>query len=251
MAAADRRSSRATSGAWACGPATTSRSCCSRSAGPTYGLFQGARHDADPVRLRSRRDGAVLRAVARVPADRGLQLRFDPHQRGEGRVRPARLRPARRLLVVQGRHVRGRAAEPAGARARRELGRRAVRARRRRRRHRPRSSATRTTGCTSGRTPCCVEGVDPDGAAPMADGERCELVATSLFNRIAPLIRYRSDDIVRLTHDPCALRAHARAHVADRAQERRDRRRRAGRCCPSTCGPRSSRSTRARWACSR
>ena len=55
-----------------------------------------------------------------------------------------------------------------------------------------------------------VEGLDPDGAAPMADGERCELVATSLFNRTAPLIRYRSDDIVRLTHVPCVCgRTHA------------------------------------------
>ena len=35
-----------------------------------------------------------------------------------------------------------------------------------------------------------VEGVD-------ADGDRCELVATSLGNNVAPLIRFRSDDIVR------------------------------------------------------
>ena len=56
-----------------------------------------------------------------------------------------------------------------------------------------------------------VEGLEPDGAEPVADGERCELVATSLFNRTTPLIRYRSDDIVRLTHVPCACgRTHAR-----------------------------------------
>ncbi len=49
-----------------------------------------------------------------------------------------------------------------------------------------------------------VEGVD-------ADGDRCELVATSLENRIAPLVRYRSDDIVRLTTERCACgRTHAR-----------------------------------------
>jgi phenylacetate-CoA ligase len=48
-----------------------------------------------------------------------------------------------------------------------------------------------------------VEGVDPDG-------DRCELVATSLGNNIAPLIRFRSDDIVRLTHEPCAC---GRTHV--------------------------------------
>ena len=56
-----------------------------------------------------------------------------------------------------------------------------------------------------------VEGIDPDGTDAVADGERCELVATSLFNRTAPLIRYRSDDIVRLTRAACACgRTHAR-----------------------------------------
>jgi phenylacetate-CoA ligase len=49
-----------------------------------------------------------------------------------------------------------------------------------------------------------VEGVD-------SDGDRCELVATSLDNRVAPLLRYRSDDIVRLSTDACACgRSHAR-----------------------------------------
>jgi phenylacetate-CoA ligase len=48
-----------------------------------------------------------------------------------------------------------------------------------------------------------VEGIDPDG-------DRYELVATSLANNIAPLIRFRSDDIVRLTYDPCAC---GRTHV--------------------------------------
>jgi len=43
------------------------------------------------------------------------------------------------------------------------------------------------------------------------DGDRRELVATALVNRTAPLIRYRSDDIVRITRDPCACgRTHAR-----------------------------------------
>ena len=56
-----------------------------------------------------------------------------------------------------------------------------------------------------------VEGLDPDGTEAVADGERGELVATSLFNRTAPLVRYRSDDIVRLTRDPCVCgRTHAR-----------------------------------------
>jgi phenylacetate-CoA ligase len=54
-----------------------------------------------------------------------------------------------------------------------------------------------------------VEGVDPDGAD--GGGERVELVASTLFNRIAPLIRFRSDDIVRISTEPCACgRTHAR-----------------------------------------
>src|SRR4051812_9705654 len=56
-----------------------------------------------------------------------------------------------------------------------------------------------------------VECLDPDTSEPVADGERGELVATTLFNRVAPLVRYRSDDIVRITREPCACgRTHAR-----------------------------------------
>jgi phenylacetate-CoA ligase len=49
-----------------------------------------------------------------------------------------------------------------------------------------------------------VEGIDED-----ADG-RCELVATALDNRVSPLIRFRSDDIVRLSTDTCSC---GRTHV--------------------------------------
>jgi phenylacetate-CoA ligase len=56
-----------------------------------------------------------------------------------------------------------------------------------------------------------VECLDPDGRAAVADGERGELVATTLFNRVAPLVRYRSDDIVRITRKGCPCgRTHAR-----------------------------------------
>ncbi|MCU1426111.1 MAG: hypothetical protein JWL83_111, partial [Actinomycetia bacterium] len=56
-----------------------------------------------------------------------------------------------------------------------------------------------------------VECLDLDGAEPVADGERGELVATTLFNRVAPLVRYRSDDIVRISRATCACgRTHAR-----------------------------------------
>jgi phenylacetate-CoA ligase len=56
-----------------------------------------------------------------------------------------------------------------------------------------------------------AENLDPAGAAPVGDRERGELVATALVNGTTPLIRYRSDDIVRLTREPCACgRTHSR-----------------------------------------
>ena len=48
-----------------------------------------------------------------------------------------------------------------------------------------------------------VEVLDPDGVEPVGDRERGELVATALVNRTTPLIRFRSDDIVRMTRVPC------------------------------------------------
>jgi phenylacetate-CoA ligase len=49
-----------------------------------------------------------------------------------------------------------------------------------------------------------VEGLD-------IDGDSCELVATALSNRVAPLVRYRSGDLVRVTWDRCACgRTHGR-----------------------------------------
>jgi phenylacetate-CoA ligase len=56
-----------------------------------------------------------------------------------------------------------------------------------------------------------AENLDPSGTAPVADDERGELVAPTLVNGTTPLIRYRSDDIVRLTRTPCACgRTHSR-----------------------------------------
>ena len=56
-----------------------------------------------------------------------------------------------------------------------------------------------------------LEAVDPAGTAPVADGEVGELVATSLDNPITPMVRFRSDDIIRMTRQPCACgRTHAR-----------------------------------------
>jgi phenylacetate-CoA ligase len=56
-----------------------------------------------------------------------------------------------------------------------------------------------------------VESLDPDGAEPVGDGQRGELVASTLVDKIAPLIRYRSDDLVRITREVCGCgRTHAR-----------------------------------------
>src|SRR5437660_6642445 len=68
-----------------------------------------------------------------------------------------------------------------------------------------------------------IEGIDPeardhrDAAAVTDDDARCELVATALTNRVAPLVRYRSDDIVRITRTPCPCgRTHARIRTVGR-----------------------------------
>lgn len=51
----------------------------------------------------------------------------------------------------------------------------------------------------------------PDGSEPVPDGEVGELVVTDLDNAVAPLVRYRSGDLVRMTHTRCACgRSHAR-----------------------------------------
>jgi phenylacetate-CoA ligase len=66
-------------------------------------------------------------------------------------------------------------------------------------------------GCHFWEDTCYLESLDPDGAEPVGDGERGELVSTTLLDKIAPLVRYRSDDLVRITHEQCACgRTHGR-----------------------------------------
>ena len=66
-------------------------------------------------------------------------------------------------------------------------------------------------GCHFWEDTAYIEHLDPDGAAPVGDGERGELVSTTLIDKIAPLIRYRSDDLVRVTRERCACgRTHGR-----------------------------------------
>ncbi len=48
-----------------------------------------------------------------------------------------------------------------------------------------------------------VEVLDPDSGEPVAEGERGELVLTTLKKTARPMIRFRSGDIVSFTSEPC------------------------------------------------
>jgi len=62
-----------------------------------------------------------------------------------------------------------------------------------------------------------AETLVPERNEPTAIGEIGELVATDLDNRAAPLIRYRSGDLIRLNQDTCGCgRTHARQWVVGR-----------------------------------
>jgi phenylacetate-CoA ligase len=66
-------------------------------------------------------------------------------------------------------------------------------------------------GCHFWEDMALVEVLDPDGTEPVPDGEVGELVSTTLVDKIAPLVRYRSDDLVRVTRQPCGCgRTHGR-----------------------------------------
>ncbi len=71
-------------------------------------------------------------------------------------------------------------------------------------------------GCHAWEDCVLLEAVDPAASTPaasaqVADGELGELVATSLDNPVTPMVRFRSDDIIRMTREPCACgRTHAR-----------------------------------------
>lgn len=56
-----------------------------------------------------------------------------------------------------------------------------------------------------------IEHLDPAGNEAVADGERGELVVTALLDDVAPLIRYRTDDLIQFTRKPCSCgRTHGR-----------------------------------------
>ena len=46
--------------------------------------------------------------------------------------------------------------------------------------------------------------IDPDTGTVLKDGDRGELVFTSLYREAMPLLRYRTRDITQLDHSPCA-----------------------------------------------
>jgi phenylacetate-CoA ligase len=75
-------------------------------------------------------------------------------------------------------------------------------------------------GCHAWEDGVLLEAVDPAGGQ-VADGELGELVATSLDNPITPMVRFRSDDIIRMTTEPCACgRTHARFWPAGRTGDK-------------------------------
>ena len=63
-----------------------------------------------------------------------------------------------------------------------------------------------------------VEVLDPQGSEHVAEGERGELVVTNLMDRLDPLIRYRSGDLVTYTRARCSCgRTHMRMWLVGRA----------------------------------
>ncbi len=65
-----------------------------------------------------------------------------------------------------------------------------------------------------------IETVDPITAEPLADGEIGELVVTSLVDRLSPLVRYRTGDLVSIDRSPCGCgRTHARFKLLGRATD--------------------------------
>jgi len=72
-------------------------------------------------------------------------------------------------------------------------------------------------GCHMWEDTAYIESLDPEGTTAVGDGIRGELVSTTLIDKVAPLLRYRSDDLVRVTREECACgRTHGRVHTLGR-----------------------------------
>ena len=70
-------------------------------------------------------------------------------------------------------------------------------------------------GPTSGKTTSIPEIVDPETGEVLPDGEKGELVFTSLTKEALPIVRYRTRDLTRLlpgtARPPCAASKRSRA----------------------------------------
>jgi len=66
-----------------------------------------------------------------------------------------------------------------------------------------------------------AEIIDPETCQPVAEGEKGELVITTITKQGIPLIRYRTRDITSISHAPCACgRTHARiARMSGRSDD--------------------------------
>jgi phenylacetate-CoA ligase len=72
-------------------------------------------------------------------------------------------------------------------------------------------------GCHFWEDGVLVEHLDPNSTDEGPDGERGELVVTALDNRVMPLVRFRSDDLVEITRERCGCgRTHGRLKTAGR-----------------------------------
>lgn len=66
-----------------------------------------------------------------------------------------------------------------------------------------------------------IECLEPFGDQPVADGEVGELVVTGLVDKFNPLIRFRTDDMVRIIRGTCACgRTHPRLQIKGRKSDR-------------------------------
>ncbi|MCX7772985.1 MAG: phenylacetate--CoA ligase family protein, partial [Clostridia bacterium] len=65
-----------------------------------------------------------------------------------------------------------------------------------------------------------LEVIDPETQQPVKDGERGELVLTTLKKTARPMIRFRTGDIVTINKEKCACgRTHARVNIAGRLDD--------------------------------
>ena len=62
-----------------------------------------------------------------------------------------------------------------------------------------------------------IENLDPDGTDSVAEGEIGELAVTALLDDVAPLVRFRTDDLIRHSSQPCSCgRTHSRIWLQGR-----------------------------------